>query len=99
MSIIEQNELSIKKLCEVYNVQKLYAFGSSVTKNFNDTSDVDFIVDFKKLDAEEYTDNYFSLKFALESLLKRNIDLLEDKAIKNPFLKKSIDASKKLVYG
>jgi predicted nucleotidyltransferase len=46
----------------------------------------------------DYADNYFSLKFALEDLLNRKIDLLEDKAIKNPYLRENIDDSKTLLY-
>lgn len=46
----------------------------------------------------EYADNYFALKESLEELLNKEIDLLEDKAINNPYLRKSIDASKKLIY-
>ncbi|RPJ23945.1 MAG: nucleotidyltransferase, partial [Nitrosopumilales archaeon] len=30
---------------------------------------------------------------------KREVDLLEDKAIKNPYLRQSIDSSKQLIYG
>jgi predicted nucleotidyltransferase len=37
--------------------------------------------------------------FVLEKLLKRQIDLLEDQAVKNPYLRKSIDSSKKIIYG
>jgi len=47
----------------------------------------------------EYADNYFNLKFSLEDLFERNVDLLENKAIHNPFLKKSIDSKKVIVYG
>jgi low affinity Fe/Cu permease len=43
--------------------------------------------------------NYFNLKKSLENLLKRQIDLLEDKAVKNPYLRQSIDSSKQLLYG
>jgi predicted nucleotidyltransferase len=60
---------------------------------------VDFVVDFEKVDLNDYADNYFDLKSALEKLLKRPVDLLENQAIRNPFLKQSIDSTKKLVYG
>ena len=38
-------------------------------------------------------------KYSLEKLFNRKIDLLEEKAIKNPFFKKSIDKTKKLIDG
>jgi predicted nucleotidyltransferase len=99
MGMIDAYKIQITKLCEKYGVKSLYAFGSINTEKFTPESDIDLIVDLNSSDPLEYTDNYFDLKFALEKLLNRHIDLLENKAIKNPFLKKNIDDSKVLVYG
>jgi predicted nucleotidyltransferase len=99
MGMIETNKDQITKLCVQYGVKSLYSFGSVNSSKFTQESDIDLVVDLNSSDPLEYTDNYFDLKFALEKLLKRHIDLLENKAIKNPFLKKNIDNSKVLVYG
>lgn len=99
MNLIERNIEMIKRLCQKHKVRKLFVFGSILSNNFNDKSDVDFVVDFEKVDLNDYADNYFDLKTALEKLLKRPVDLLENQAIRNPFLKQSIDSTKKLVYG
>jgi uncharacterized protein len=98
MSIVEQNIDKIRSLCNQHKVEKLFVFGSVLTDSFNKSSDIDFLVDFAGMDLYEYADNYFAFKNALESLLKRQIDLLEDKAINNPYLRQSIDSSKKLIY-
>ena len=47
----------------------------------------------------DYADNYFDFKFALEDLFKRNVDLVEYNAIRNPYFKEEVDATKKLIYG
>ncbi|QKJ64492.1 nucleotidyltransferase family protein [Flavobacterium sp. M31R6] len=99
MNIIERNNKDILNLCKTHKVKSLYAFGSVLTDKFNNESDVDFIVDFEQLDVLDYGDNYYDLKFSLENILKRNIDLLEEKAIKNPYFRKSINQNKKLIYG
>ncbi len=99
MGLIETFKNQIQKLCEKHKVKSLYSFGSVNTTNFQNSSDVDLIVDFKIDDPLEYTDNYFDLKFELERILNRKIDLLENKAIKNPFLKENIDKTKVLIYG
>ena len=99
LELIKKNYRELKRICEAFNVKKLFTFGSLVTGNFRPDSDIDFLVDFNNLDPEKYTDNYFELKFALENLFHRKIDLLETKALKNPFLKKSINASKRIIYG
>lgn len=89
----------IVALCKQHKVNKLFAFGSVLTPRFNDKSDIDMVVDFKDVDLMEYADNYFSLKESLSRLLGREVDLLEDKAIRNPILRKNIDKSKRLIYG
>lgn len=88
----------IRQLCEKHNVSELFVFGSVLGRTFNEGSDVDFVVDFSDVSLEEYADNYFDLKFSLEKLLERDVDLLEDKAIRNPYLRKSIDSTKQLIY-
>jgi uncharacterized protein len=88
----------ISKLCETHKVKSLYAFGSVLTEKFNKESDIDLIVDFSNISVEDYADNYFDFKFSLQDILKRPIDLLEDKAIKNPYLKESIYMHRKLIY-
>jgi predicted nucleotidyltransferase len=99
MELIEAYKNEIQRVCERHRVKTLYSFGSVNTKKFTQDSDIDFVVDFKIEDPIEYTDNYFDLKFELEKIFNRQIDLLESKAIKNPFLKESIDKTKVLVYG
>jgi len=99
MGLIETYKMEIQKLCENHRVKSLYSFGSVNTPRFNSKSDVDLMVDFAIDDPLEYTDNYFDLKFELEKVLNRPIDLLESKALKNTFLKQSIDESKVLIYG
>ena len=89
----------IKQLCNAYHVKSLFAFGSVVSDKLKSTSDIDLIVDIDSKDPIDYSDNYFALKFQLENILKRPVDLLEYKAVKNPFLKKQIDSTKVLVYG
>jgi uncharacterized protein len=99
MSILENNIEKIRDLCFKHKVTQLFVFGSVLTDKFKKTSDIDMLVDFADVDLYEYADNYFDLKYSLEKLLKREVDLLENKAIKNPFLRQSIDSSKQLIYG
>ena len=75
MKKIQIHQNAIAQLCKKYNVEKLYVFGSILTEKFNDSSDIDFIVKFHQLDLSKYADNYFDLKFSLEEILKREIDL------------------------
>lgn len=99
MKIIDKNIDRIRALCYKHKVTKLFVFGSILTDKFKKSSDIEFLVDFGGVDIFDYADNYFDLKNSLESLLKRQVDLMEDKAVKNPYLQQSIDSSKQLIYG
>ncbi len=99
MDAVDQYIHQIKALCNKHKVASLFVFGSILTNDFNKMSDIDFLVDFEGIDLYDYADNYFDLKQSLERLLNREVDLLEDKAIKNPFLRQNIDSSKRLIYG
>ncbi len=98
MKLIQENIVSLKMLCIKHHVGRLFVFGSAVYPSFRPDSDIDFLVSFKKINLEDYADNYFDFKFSLEDLFKREIDLLEEKALKNPYLIESINLSKQLVY-
>jgi len=98
MSPIDQFSTAIQTLCASHQVKRLYAFGSVLTDDFNEDSNIDLIVDFDTMDILAYADNYFELKFALQSVFNRPIDLLEEQALKNPYFKESISRDRKLVY-
>jgi uncharacterized protein len=98
MNLIEKNIDTLIGLCKRHKVKELYIFGSILTSKFNDSSDVDFLVQFDNVDILEYADNYFDFKEKLEKLLDREIDLLENQAIRNPIFRKVLDRDKKLVY-
>ena len=56
------------------------------------------MVDFdKEVEQVDYVNNFFDLRDALSAIFHREIDLLEDKAIRNPILKKNIDKTKLLI--
>lgn len=99
MTYIDTYSADIKRLCALHNVKTLYAFGSVVFDQLTEKSDVDFIVDFDAIDIKNYADNYFDFKFSLQDILKRPIDLIEEKAIKNPYFKQAVNKQRKLVYG
>jgi predicted nucleotidyltransferase len=98
MNFFTQYSEQINNLCKQYNVKKLFAFGSVLTNRFNSNSDIDMVIDIDSTNPLEYADNYFNLKFALQDLFNRPVDLLENKAIRNDYLRREIDNSKQLIY-
>ncbi len=90
------NDINI--LCKLHKVRTLFVFGSAITDKFRPDSDIDFIVDINSNDPIDYAENYFDLKFKLQDLFKKPIDLLEQKGIRNSHLMQSINNSKRILY-
>lgn len=99
MNIIIAEKLNrLKQLCETYKVKTMYVFGSACTDQFNNDSDIDFLIEFDNLSIDEYTDNYFELHYKLEELFNRPIDLLTVNSLSNPYFIRGIEQTKQLVY-
>ena len=100
MDFFSKYRPSIIALCEKHKVKWLFAFGSVLTSRFTEKSDIDLVVDFdKEVELVDYVNNFFDLRDALSAIFHREIDLLEDKAIRNPVLRRNIDRTKSLIYG
>ncbi len=99
MSFKEQYKEQLIDLCERYNVETLYLFGSAQADRMNDISDVDLLVKFKKFNAAKYFQNYIDFKTSLQKLFNRDVDLLEEQTLSNPYLINSINKNKELIYG
>ena len=99
MKIEELKGKELETLCKKNKVKSLFVFGSVTREDFNENSDIDLVVDFDESDPFKYTDLYFNLKNKLENLFKRQVDLIEERAIKNRFFKKELDNTKIKLYG
>ena len=98
--IIENNLDTIQNLCDTYLVESLFLFGSANMERFDSKSDIDFLISFKdELPLLDYADNFFNLQFALKKLFKRDVDLVVEKSLKNPYLIQEIEKSKVKIYG
>lgn len=87
------------KSCKSHNVKYLYAFGSSITDKFDiEKSDIDLVVEIDEIDPIQRGEKLISLWDYFELFFNRKVDLLTDSAIKNPYLRKSIDSTKILIY-
>ena len=92
---VKNNLSSIQQLLLKYKVEHAYLFGSAAKDTMQKNSDVDILIQFsKKIDFVEYGNNYFDLLYALQGLLNRDVDLVAEETITNPYLLQSINASK-----
>ena len=80
-------------------IKKLYLFGSALTPHFDEgMSDIDILVETTDIQAEEKGEKLMMLWDNLEALFNRKIDLLTENSLKNPFLRKEIEQTRKLIY-
>lgn len=99
MHLINNNLQKLFALCRKYRVNKLYALGSILSNRFNDTSDIDFLVDFKPdITYHNYANSFFGLYNSLRVLLGREIDLVYESSLKNKYFKEELEETKYLIY-
>lgn len=99
MTLIKERYTEFVELCRSHKVDKIYAFGSSITNHFDPvTSDIDVVVKLNIDDPLDRGEALLSLWDNLEALFKRKVDLLTEDSIRNPYLKSNIDRTKKLIY-
>jgi predicted nucleotidyltransferase len=99
-SIVKDKIPQLVELCKKYSVVRMYLFGSAARDDFDPaTSDIDFLVSFDEtLAPEDRGENFFELMWALDELFDRQVDMMTEKQLKNPYLIASIDKDKKLIY-
>ena len=99
IAILQERRHSLAALCRRHRVARLDVFGSAVRGAFEPaTSDLDFLATFEPMPPAEHADAYFGLLQDLEALFGRTVDLIEEAAIKNPYFRRSVDASQVPLY-
>jgi uncharacterized protein len=98
--LIEQRQAALADLCRRFGVDRLYVFGSAASGNLGPSSDVDLLVSMAdRLPTGTHADRFLDFAEAVEDLLGRRVDLASEQAIRNPFFRREIEATRQLVYG
>jgi predicted nucleotidyltransferase len=86
-------------LCKKHKVDKIFGFGSAFNGGFDDLhSDIDVVVELSITDPLDYGETILQLWNDLEKYFNRKVDLLTESSIKNPYFRKSVDHSKRIIY-
>lgn len=88
----------VQEACKTFRVKRLHAFGSFASGDFNDSSDVDLLVEF---DRDGYTGAFEQLmdfKAQMETLLQRPVDIIVNRSFRNPRFQEELNRTKQLVY-
>jgi hypothetical protein len=99
IELIEQHRTELAALCGQYRVKTLDLFGSAADGTFDPAhSDLDFLVDFLPIEEGQIAPDYFGLLHALEDLFRCKIDLVMERALRNPYFRRGVDKSRRMIY-
>jgi predicted nucleotidyltransferase len=91
------NYSDIENICKKYYIKELSIFGSSIRNDFNDNSDIDILVSFNTNSNINLFD-IMDLEKEFSQLLKREVDIVEKEALKNPIRKNRILSTREIIY-
>ncbi len=99
-TLITNNLDTIIKFFKSHKVEKVYVFGSAVKDDLDENSDIDFLIRFKPdIDPLEKGELWWSLHDTLRDYFNREIDIVTENSLKNPYFIKELDKTKQLIYG
>ena len=88
----------IAALCQQYGVLRLSLFGSRARGDARPDSDYDFVVKFGSHPSMTMLHQYMDFYHDLKTLLNREVHLMDDKPIRNIYLRESVAAHQILLY-
>jgi predicted nucleotidyltransferase len=94
---IEIKEKEIEAVARKWRIRELSLFGSVLSEQFSENSDIDVLIQFDK-EADYSLFDLVDLKEDLEKTLGRTVDLVEKAGIKNPYRKEEIFNTAKVIY-
>lgn len=91
-------QASIAAICQALGIKRLELIGSATRDDFcPDSSDIDVLVEFEG--SSDLFHRYFACKERLESLFGRKVDVIQASAVKNPYIRETIERDRVLIYG
>jgi hypothetical protein len=98
--IVSSHINEIRQFFESHKVEKAYVFGSAVSGQLKENSDLDFLIRFKAgLDPLEKGELWWKLHDKLRDFFNREIDIVTEDSLKNPYFIEELEKTKKLIYG
>jgi len=99
VAVLENRRDAIAALCHRYGVVRLDVFGSALRDDFRPgESDVDLLVEFGPMEPYATACAYFDLLDELRALLGVAVDLVMADAVKNRYIAREIERTKRMLY-
>lgn len=89
----------VVSILQKHRVKRAYAFGTVCTDAYNDKSDIDILVAFDMDEPfEGYSENFWKMEDALSQLLSRNVELIPEHTLKNPYVIHELEKNKVEIF-
>jgi uncharacterized protein len=97
--IIEDNRDELIEILKRHHIKEAYLFGSVIKDNFNNSSDIDLLVQFDPIIFNGYAENLWNLEEKLQNLFERKVDVIPEHTLKNPYFIKEVQKNRIKIYG
>jgi uncharacterized protein len=98
--LIQARLPEVINLLRKHKIKNAFMFGSAVTPRFGAESDIDLLINFKEgIDPLEAGEHWWDLHDELRDLFNREIDLVTERSLKNPYFINELNSTKILIYG
>lgn len=98
-ALLDSKKIEIANLCNEFGVLRLRVFGSALSDTWNALqSDIDFAVEFGRVDGLNAFDQVLGFKVELEAILEKSVDLVDMRFAKNPYFRQNVEAEAKTIY-
>lgn len=94
---IKVGDEQIVAFCEKWRIAELSFFGSVIRDDFDEQSDVDVLVTFAGGATWDLLD-WVDMIDELTSMFGRKVDLVSAKGLRNPFRRKEILSTRRVIY-
>jgi predicted nucleotidyltransferase len=85
--------------CRQHQVLRIHLFGSALRDDFDPSrTDLDLLVEFQPIEPSALVKAYFGLERQLAAITGKLVDLVMADAVRNPYVRRDIEASKQLIY-
>ncbi|WP_108471096.1 nucleotidyltransferase family protein [Rhodanobacter thiooxydans] len=95
---LQAHREGLATLCRRHRVRRLAVFGSAARGEAKAGSDYDFLVEFDTLPPGGYATAFFGLHEDLQALLGAPVELIVERAIRNPYFRQSVQAQRQELY-
>ena len=98
--LITKNIEKLNHLFQSHKIEKAYVFGSAAFEKLSAKSDIDLLVSFKNdVKPVERGELWWSLYENLKTIFNREVDIITEGSLKNPYFIEEVNNTKQLIYG